>query len=115
MELEEKKLWKETAEYMIEDIKYYKELFGKSINGAGKLTDEVKSMFEKCDDFLVNSNLVLSQLNRYSNFMEKELECDDLQCDSYFSNYENLFKVEVKTHFENYKELKNILLVQLNQ
>ncbi|KVV14179.1 hypothetical protein [Flavobacterium sp. TAB 87] len=113
METENKKLWKDTVVFMQEDIKHQRNMFDKRDLDTVKKNESYQVIAERCNDFLVSSDLVLEELIRYPIFMEKGLECDDVQCDTYFTNYESTFEEEIKTHFERYNELKKAFTDQL--
>lgn len=61
-----------------------------------------------------NERFIQSQLS-FNNEMQKLNECEDLHCDTYFLNEHAQFRIQIDTHFAEFRKLKTLVITYVNK
>ena len=107
------KRWDEELKIIDVEMSFYDEFLQASCNIVPSSENERKAILEHVDEFQKMNEEFKQEFIEFSNKLEGIVECDDLQCETYYVNNHTEFKQSIEKHFSLYKTFKSRIFAYL--
>ncbi len=107
------KRWDEELKIIDVEMSFYDEFLQASCNIVPSSENERKEILEHVAHFQKMNEEFKQEFIEFSNKLEGIVECDDLQCETYYVNNHTEFKQSIEKHFSLYKTFKSRIFAYL--
>ena len=107
------KRWDEELKIIDVEMSFYDEFLQASCNIVPSSENERKEILEHVVHFQKMNEEFKQEFIEFSNKLEGIVECDDLQCETYYVNNHTEFKQSIEKHFSLYKTFKSRIFAYL--
>ncbi len=108
------KIWKEEIEIINVEIIFYRNLIQTHLQEYASWGEmNYESLFQGINDVQYYNEIFQKSFIKYNNKIHGIVECEDLQCESYFLNEHAQLKDAIEKHFSTYKQFKKMLFSYL--
>ncbi|UOX35395.1 hypothetical protein LXD69_07705 [Flavobacterium sediminilitoris] len=103
-------LWKEEVDCINAEIVFFKQLLKNKKNN-----DIYSKIIEKLETKEKENNILLANLIFYIRKTDGLKECEDIECETYYLNDHILFKNNIESFLFQYKKLKRLAYLKINE
>ncbi|KIX20940.1 hypothetical protein SY27_09145 [Flavobacterium sp. 316] len=103
-------LWKEEVDCINAEIVFFKQLLKNK-----KDNDIYSKIIEKLETKEKENNILLANLIFYIRKTDGLKECEDIECETYYLNDHILFKNNIESFLFQYKKLKRLAYLKINE
>lgn len=103
-------LWKEEVDCINAEIVFFKQLLKNK-----KDNDIYSKIIEKLETKEKENNILLTNLIFYIRKTDGLKECEDIECETYYLNDHILFKNNIESFLFQYKKLKRLAYLKINE
>ena len=107
------KRWDEELKIIDEEMTFYSEFLRASCNIVKMSENERNEILKHVSIFQKLNEDFKQEFQEFSNKLEGIVECDDLQCETYYVNNHTEFKESIEKHFSDYKTFKSRIFAYL--
>lgn len=108
--------WKEELSIASVEMQFCQNLFSTFLNETDDLNQEkYANIVEKLNVLKSVNNQLKKELFALEIQFEGYIECQDMQCDSYYMSIHLAFREKIEKHFVAYAKLKKKLLSKINK
>ncbi|HET8753295.1 MAG TPA: hypothetical protein VFM59_02960 [Salinimicrobium sp.] len=102
--------WKSEVTFINLENRFYKKLFSSSLIEKTTINKQDIQFLQKELEALQAKNEKLEdKLQEFTNELEGIKECDDLQCETFFLNNHQQFKIDIENYFFQNRNLKTLI------
>ena len=107
------KRWDEELKIIDVEMFFYNDFLQASCNIVKSSENERKEILATIAEFQKSNEEFKHEFQEFSNELEGIVECDDLQCETYYVNNHTEFKESIENHFSVYKTFKSRIFAYL--
>ena len=107
--------WKSEATFITIENQFYKKiLLSKLVEKININQQDLYFLQQELESLEIKNDEFLEKLRRFINELEGYKECEDLQCETFYLNEIQKFKIEIENYFFENRNLKILLFSYLN-
>src|SRR5690606_4702982 len=107
--------WKSEVTFIDIENQFYKKIFSSQLIEKTDINlQDINFLREELEQLDVKNQNFLEKLQGFINELDGIRECDDLQCETYYLNNHQKFKVEIENYFFENRNLKTLIYSYIN-
>lgn len=109
-------IWKSEVKYIDQENKFFKRLFVSNLlKKADIKPEEIIETYQQLENLIKRNQKISKKLQEFFLELEGIRECDDLQCETFYLNSHQEFKVEIENYFYQNRNFKTHLYQLLEE
>lgn len=106
--------WSEELKMIDVETSFYTNFIQAPHNTVDDLARDQSDLLKKIGEIKSYNENLTHEFQEFSNKLEGIVECDDLQCETYYVNNHTDFKQNIEKHFSDYNLFKNTVFKYLS-
>ncbi len=107
--------WAEELKMIDKELAFYHDIIFAAQNLAQSNVEETDVFDKKIAEINAQNMEITHEFQEFSNKLEGIIECDDLQCETYYVNNHTDFQQQIEKHFSDYNLFKETIFNHLRK